>query len=237
MNATTTMLRSVTSPQIFLCNKTVFLIDSSNDVYGLSSYLNSYDANSYIATNCLEAFTKLEQISEIDLIVMDVNTVGINAFEMIRTLKSRNTWSQISILAVSVDYDLKDREKYLSVGAVDYVFKSEELDFLFLKINHILNNPNAWNKKEVTTVLELFVNDASTDKSKATIHAVKHWLKNNTENKWELKVVDVTQDKRWALRRKIVVTPMLLKIAPDQHRAMINNPKNLDKVFKKLGVV
>ncbi len=231
-----TMLKSITSPKVFLNNKNIFLIDGSNDVYGLSSYLNAYEANSYISTNCLEAFTKLEQINQIDLIVLDVNTTGVNAFEMIRTLKTRDAYKNVPVLAVSTKYDLKDREKYLSVGATDYVYKAEELDFLFLKINHILNNPAPWNEKEVTTVLELFIDNVNAEKSKATIQAVTTWLENNTTNKYELKIADVNEDKRWALRRKIVVTPTLLKIAPDQQRAIIDNLNNLDKVFKKIGL-
>ena len=236
MTTTPTMLKSITSPKIFLNNKNIFLVDSSNDVYGLSSYLNAYEANSYISTNCIEAFTKLEQISKIDLIVLDVNTVGVNAFEMIRTLKTRGSYINVPILAVSTHYDLKDREKYLAVGAVDYVYKSEELDFLFLKINHILNNPTPWNAKEVITVLELFVDNTSSKKANDTIQAVTTWLAGNTSNKYELKIVDVNEDKRWALRRKVVVTPTLIKIAPDKHRAIIGNLNNLDKIFKKLGL-
>lgn len=237
MNPSSSILKSVTSPQIFLRNKTIFLIDGSNDVYGLSSYLNSYEANSYIATNCLETFTKLEQIPVVDLVVIDVNCKGINAFETIRTIKNRKPWRSIPILAVSASYDLKDREKYLSIGAIDYVYKSDELDFLFLKINHILNSPPEWNKKEVTTVLELFVNDASTLKSVTTIKSVKNWLENNCKSKWDLKIIDVTQDKRWALRRKIVVTPMLLSVTPNQHRVMVSDLHNIDRIFKKLGVL
>jgi CheY-like chemotaxis protein len=237
MNATSHILKSVSSPHILLESKNVFLIDGSNDVYGLSSYLNAYGAYSYIATNCLSAFTKLEELSNLELIVIDANTKGVNAFEMLRTLKTRKPFENIPVLIVSRTYHAQEREKYLSGGAVDYVHKSEELDFLILKINHVINTPSLKNRNEICTVLELFVDNSSTLKAKNVIFAVKNWLKNNYVNKkYELKIVDVAEEKRWALRRKIVVTPMLLKIAPNEQRSFVDNWENMDAVFEKLNV-
>lgn len=88
----------------------------------LGHYLKSRGYQVVFAENGLDALEKLAT-DTINLIITDMNMPYMDGMELIKTLRSDSTWSEIPILMVTTENDGLEKEKALSIGANGYIVK------------------------------------------------------------------------------------------------------------------
>lgn len=88
----------------------------------LNEYLNKqYQIVTF--NNVLDGLTYLQNGNMPDIIISDLNTPGINGFELISQLKASTFFNAIPIIIISGDDSSDKRIKCLNLGADDYIVK------------------------------------------------------------------------------------------------------------------
>ena len=88
----------------------------------LGHYLKSRGYQVVFAENGLDALEKLGTDS-VNMIMTDMNMPYMDGMELIKTLRSDSTWSEIPILIVTTENDGIEKETALELGANGYIVK------------------------------------------------------------------------------------------------------------------
>jgi len=88
----------------------------------LGHYLKSRGYQVVFAENGLDAMEKLGRES-VNMIMTDLNMPYMDGMELIKTLRSDSTWSEIPILMVTTENDGMEKERALELGANGYIVK------------------------------------------------------------------------------------------------------------------
>ncbi len=103
-------------------SKVIIIEDDKYMQLILSEYLNKmYEIKTF--TTVLDGLTYLQNGNIPDLIISDLNTPGINGFELIEQLKASTLFNLIPIIIISGDDSSDKRIKCLNLGADDYIVK------------------------------------------------------------------------------------------------------------------
>src|ERR1700743_1971256 len=88
----------------------------------LNEYLNKlYSVENF--NSAIDGLTYLQNGNLPDLIISDLNTPGINGFELITQLKASSFFNHVPIIIVSGEDSSDKRIKCLNLGADDYIVK------------------------------------------------------------------------------------------------------------------
>jgi len=116
----------------------ILIIEDDDD---LNKYLKDTLSNHYkvIVTHTAENGFLIAASKNPDLIITDIMLKGMNGFEFCNKLKSHFNTRHIPIILLTALTDHENIVKGLSAGAIDYITKPFEVDYLIVKINNILN--------------------------------------------------------------------------------------------------
>ena len=84
-----------------------------------------------IGRNGFEAISKLNDVSDIDLVLMDIMMPGMDGLEATRRIRQDARFQKLPIIAVTAKAMKDDQEQCLEAGANDYLAKPIDLDRLF----------------------------------------------------------------------------------------------------------
>lgn len=101
--------------------KLLFVEDEKDLLSIISGALTKLQANFLTATNGLEALRVIEENSDIDVIVTDINMPYMNGLDMIKTLKEKGSTIPIIIMSAHTELEYVDRAK--DYGISDYLLK------------------------------------------------------------------------------------------------------------------
>lgn len=104
--------------------------DDIRNVFALSSALEPHGASIEIARNGREALEKLDAITDIDLVLMDIMMPEMDGFEAMRAIRAQPRFQQLPIIALTAKAMRDDQENCLQAGANDYLAKPIDLDKL-----------------------------------------------------------------------------------------------------------
>ncbi|MDI6786464.1 MAG: response regulator [bacterium] len=119
--------------------KKVLIADDDHTIVKAIKY--TLDRKNY---NTIEAFNGEEAIEKValeapDLVILDIIMPKMNGYEVIQKMKNIPETANIPIIILTA-YNIKDgRVRALSLGAVDYFNKGEEMDLLYKEIEEILH--------------------------------------------------------------------------------------------------
>jgi len=110
---------------------------------GLSKYYEIYLGES------AQHFYKIIENVDPDLIILDVNMPDYDGYEIIKELKSNDTFAKIPVIFLTSNIDREDVVKGLSLGAADYVLKPFNTEKMIESIENIFNPGR--NKKHMSS--------------------------------------------------------------------------------------
>lgn len=103
----------------------------------LEAMLQSTKAQLTIVTNGQDVLKIMEEVSRIDLVLLDIRMPEMNGLEVARII--RLIYPNIPILAQTAYAFDNDREAALAAGCDDYISKPFRREEILEKINHLLN--------------------------------------------------------------------------------------------------
>jgi CheY-like chemotaxis protein len=100
------------------------------NIFALSSALQVYDMNILIANNGREAITRLDEHSQIDVVLMDIMMPEMDGYEAMQEIRKERRFAKLPIIALTAKAMKNDREKCIEAGANDYISKPVDMDKL-----------------------------------------------------------------------------------------------------------
>jgi len=110
--------------------KILLVDDDVRNIFALTSALEQKGVLVEIGRNGFEAIDKLDEISDIDLVLMDVMMPGMDGLEATRRIRKDPRFQYLPIIAVTAKAMKDDQEQCLKAGANDYLAKPIDLDRL-----------------------------------------------------------------------------------------------------------
>ncbi len=119
-----------------LRNKIVLIVDDEkNNVFALSSYLDTLEMKILTATNGAEAIAVMEETPKPDIVLMDMMMPVMDGYEALEIMKQRYELKDIPVIAVTARAMKGDQERCLAAGAWDYISKPVDIKLLIEKIS------------------------------------------------------------------------------------------------------
>lgn len=126
------MLKTARSrDKVFEGRKILVVDDDVRNIFALTSALEHKGAVVEIARNGREAISKLDEVDDIDLILMDVMMPEMDGYEATIEIRKDPRWRKLPIIAVTAKAMRDDQERCLQAGSNDYLAKPIDLDRLF----------------------------------------------------------------------------------------------------------
>lgn len=101
----------------------ILIVDDSRVVRKLIlNILNSSEFQCIEAENGIEALEKLV-VSDIDLIIADLNMPKMSGLELVKTIRASDIYSRIPIMMLTTEKNHHEQYKCLSAGANIYLIK------------------------------------------------------------------------------------------------------------------
>ncbi len=127
-----TMLKTARSrDRVFEGRKILLVDDDVRNIFALTSALEQKGVQVEIGRNGFEAISKLDEISDIDLVLMDIMMPGMDGLEATRRIRQDPRFQKLPIIAVTAKAMKDDQEQCLKAGTNDYLAKPIDLDRLF----------------------------------------------------------------------------------------------------------
>lgn len=101
--------------------KLLFVEDEQDLLDIISGALDKLKANFLTANNGVEALERLEENSDIDAVITDINMPYMNGLEMIKNMKERGL--DIPIIVMSAHTEIEYLEKAKEFGVDEYILK------------------------------------------------------------------------------------------------------------------
>jgi CheY-like chemotaxis protein/signal transduction histidine kinase len=127
-----TMLRTARNrDKVFEGRKILLVDDDVRNIFALTSALEHKGAIIEVGRNGHEALERLAQVSDIDLVLMDIMMPEMDGLEATREIRKNPAWKKLPVIAVTAKAMKDDQEQCLQAGANDYLAKPVDLDRLF----------------------------------------------------------------------------------------------------------
>ena len=127
-----TMLKTVRGRDRVFEGRTILLVDDDvRNVFALTSALEQRGANVVVGRNGFEALSKLDEVENIDLVLMDVMMPGMDGLEATRRIRQDGRFTRLPIIAITAKAMKDDQEQCLAAGANDYLAKPIDLTRLY----------------------------------------------------------------------------------------------------------
>lgn len=110
--------------------KVLIVDDDARNIFALTSLLEDHDVRVVAATGGREALEVLREVSDINLVLMDIMMPEMDGYETTRQIRLSSQFKSLPILALTAKAMKGDREKCLEAGASDYISKPVSSDEL-----------------------------------------------------------------------------------------------------------
>ncbi|HEX8615018.1 MAG TPA: response regulator [Telluria sp.] len=126
------MLKTVRSRDRVFDGRRILLVDDDvRNIFSLTSALEQKGIIVEVGRNGFEALERLDQISDIDLVLMDVMMPGMDGLEATRRLRADPRFAKLPVIAITAKAMKDDQEQCMKAGASDYLAKPIDLDRLY----------------------------------------------------------------------------------------------------------
>jgi CheY-like chemotaxis protein/signal transduction histidine kinase/CHASE3 domain sensor protein len=127
-----TMLKTVRGRDRVFEGRRILLVDDDiRNIFSLSSALEHKGMTVDIARNGFEAIDKLNEVTDIDLVLMDVMMPAMDGLEATRRIRTDARFKTLPIIAITAKAMKDDQEQARAAGMTDYLAKPIDLDRLY----------------------------------------------------------------------------------------------------------
>jgi len=121
-------------------NSIIIIDDDKRNIFALSMVLKSRGFNCLSAQSFKEGLEILEQNAQLRLVLMDMMMPEIDGYQGIDILKNHIKFKNLSIIAITAQAMIGDKERCILAGADGYVSKPVNIDHLMVYVNKFLLN-------------------------------------------------------------------------------------------------
>jgi CheY-like chemotaxis protein len=123
------LLGSLRQREPILAGRKVLIVDDDiRNIFSLASVLEQHQIEVLHAENGRDGMSILERTPEIDLVLMDVMMPDMDGYETMRSIRARDRFKSLPIVAITAKAMKGDREKCIHAGASDYAAKPVDID-------------------------------------------------------------------------------------------------------------
>jgi len=112
--------------------------DSTTNIVLLEAILEEKGYKIYTALNVREAYAIIDK-NHPDLILLDLLMPKISGFDFLKEIKKRKETRDTPVIIVSALADDENIDKILNMGAIDFVKKPIDLQYLVNKVESVLH--------------------------------------------------------------------------------------------------
>ncbi len=116
---------------VFVGKKVLIVDDDMRNVFALSGLFEDKEMEVLEAENGQEALKKLDQTSDVDIILMDIMMPVMDGYEAMKRIRKMDKFLKTPIIALTAKAMPEDRGKCIDAGASDYLAKPVKEDRLF----------------------------------------------------------------------------------------------------------
>lgn len=123
-----------------MADYTVMAVDDSPTVVKFVSFaLRSAGLKVVTATDGMDALEKLSAMPDgVDLIITDLNMPNVDGYELIKTVRENQNYSQLPIIILSSEEEEQDKKLGDEVGASSYLVKPFKPNVLLAEVSKYL---------------------------------------------------------------------------------------------------
>ena len=125
------ILKGVHSKDDIMKDKKVLIVDDDmRNVFALTSLLEERGLEIVVGMNGKEALLRLEEHSDINLVLMDIMMPEMDGYEAMKEIRKQRKFSKLPMIALTAKAMQGDRDKCISSGANDYLTKPVDTERL-----------------------------------------------------------------------------------------------------------
>ena len=121
-------------------NSIIIIDDDKRNIFALSMVLKSRGFSCLSAQSFKEGLGILEQNLQLRLVLMDMMMPEIDGYKGIDILKNHTKLKNLSIIAITAQAMIGDKERCILAGADGYISKPVNIDHLMIYVNKYLPN-------------------------------------------------------------------------------------------------
>src|SRR5687768_7153513 len=107
-----------------LAGKAILIVeDDARNLYSVTSFLERFKVHVIAANSAREAFARLREHPDVDLVLMDIMMPEIDGYQATREIRGMKEFSGLPIIALTAKASESDRAQCLAAGCTDYVVK------------------------------------------------------------------------------------------------------------------
>jgi signal transduction histidine kinase/CheY-like chemotaxis protein/CHASE3 domain sensor protein len=126
------MLQTVRGRDRVFEGRTILLVDDDmRNLFALTAALEQRGAKVEIGRNGFEAIAKLDEVSNVDVVLMDIMMPGMDGLEAMRRIRADGRYDRLPMIAITAKAMKDDQEQCLAAGANDYLAKPIDLNRLY----------------------------------------------------------------------------------------------------------
>jgi DNA-binding NtrC family response regulator len=125
--------------------KVLLVDDEAPFVEALAKRLSKRELTVVTAFSGAEALKKLEQDSNIDVVILDVKMPGMDGIETLRAIKGK--YPLVEVVMLTGHATVESAIEGMKMGALDYLMKPCDMDILMAKVLEAMNKKSKHEEK------------------------------------------------------------------------------------------